>query len=161
MKLSTTTRYGLRALTDLCVQQQDAPVSVSDIARRQNIPVNYLEQLFAKLRRSNILKSVRGAQGGYLLARPAKEITLSEVIAALGEEILFGSCQSEKGCANAATCSTFDLWNRLRISIDGILDGTTLEDLAKKDRTLRARKTVDPLRRAAVARALKHPEVRP
>ena len=161
MKLSTTTRYGLRALTDLCVQQQGAPVSVSDIARRQNIPVNYLEQLFAKLRRSNILKSVRGAQGGYLLARPAKEITVSEVIAALGEEILFGSCQSEKGCANAPTCSTFDLWNRLRISIDGILDGTTLEDLAKKDRALRARKTVDSLRRAAVARAVKRQEAHP
>ena len=92
MKLSTTTRYGLRALSDLCAQDGDGPVAVSDIARRQDIPANYLEQLFARLRRGNILRSVRGAQGGYLLARPAGEITIAEVVDALGESIAFGDC---------------------------------------------------------------------
>ena len=98
MKLSTTTRYGLRALSDLCAQGGEGPVAVSDIARRQDIPANYLEQLFARLRRGDILRSVRGAQGGYLLARPAGEITVAEIVDALGETITFGDCQTEAGC---------------------------------------------------------------
>ncbi|MDO4785594.1 MAG: Rrf2 family transcriptional regulator [Fretibacterium sp.] len=131
MKLSTTTRYGLRALSDLCAQDGDGPVAVSDIARRQDIPANYLEQLFARLRRGNILRSVRGAQGGYLLARPAGEITIAEVVDALGESIAFGDCQTEAGCKNAPDCPTFHLWRKVKNSIDEILTTTTLEALIR------------------------------
>ena len=131
MKLSTTTRYGLRALSDLCAQNESDPVAVSDIARRQDIPANYLEQLFARLRRGNILRSVRGAQGGYFLARPAGEITVAEIVDALGESITFGDCQTEAGCDQAPTCPTFQLWRKVKDSIDEILTSTTLEALVQ------------------------------
>lgn len=133
MKLSTVTRYGLRALSDLCRQEGNKPVAVGDIARRQDIPSSYLEQLFAKLRRGELIKSVRGAQGGYVLARPAGEITVAEIIRALGEPIAFGDCQTEAGCRNTSECSTYELWRRLKDSVDDILESTTLEDIAGKD----------------------------
>ena len=133
MKLSTVTRYGLRALSDLCARK-DGPVTVGDIARRQEIPPSYLEQLFAKLRRGRVVKSVRGAQGGYVLARPASEITVAEIIKALGEPIAFGDCQTDAGCGNTSDCPTYGLWQRLKTSMDDILESTTLEDLAKRDK---------------------------
>ncbi|MDR2179014.1 MAG: Rrf2 family transcriptional regulator [Synergistaceae bacterium] len=167
MKLSTVTRYGLRALSDLCAQEElqleelqqgglqqgelqsenrsgiqsaSKPVAVSDIARRQDIPPSYLEQLFAKLRRGNLVKSVRGAQGGYVLARPAREITVAEVIRALGEPIAFGDCQTETGCRNTAECPTYELWQRLKGSVDDILESTTLEDIARKEKKIPSQK---------------------
>ena len=154
MKLSTTTRYGLRALSDLC-SQGGGPVSVSDIAKRQNIPLNYLEQLFAKLRRGGLLRSVRGAQGGYLLARSAAEISIAEVIDALGEPITFGDCQMEEGCLNAPTCPTFQLWRRVKDSIDGILTETTLEDILKDKISLLELDEPDPIREEVKERALR------
>ena len=135
MKLSTISRYGLRALSDLCAQGElqgnSKPVAVSDIARRQDIPSSYLEQLFAKLRRGNLVKSVRGAQGGYVLARPAGDITVAEIIRVLGEPIAFGDCQTKAGCRNTAECPTYELWQRLKGSVDDILESTTLEDIAR------------------------------
>jgi Rrf2 family protein len=137
VKLSTVTRYGLRALSDLCAQEKiqgkDKPVAVSDIARRQEIPSSYLEQLFVKLRRGELVKSVRGAQGGYVLARPARDITVAEAIRALGEPIAFGDCQTEAGCRDTSNCPTYELWQRLKGSVDDILERTTLEDIACKD----------------------------
>ena len=133
MKLSSTARYGLRALSDLCLHSRKSePVAVSDIALRQNIPVNYLEQLFSKLRRQGILESVRGAQGGYYLSKPASEISVNEILEALGEPFIFGSCQTEKGCENSKTCPTFNLWRKVKGSVDEILSSTTLEDLATR-----------------------------
>jgi Rrf2 family protein len=110
------------------------PVTVGDIARRQEIPLSYLEQLFAKLRRGRLVESVRGAQGGYVLARPAKEITVAEVMRALGEPIAFGDCQTSAGCRNASECATYELWQRLKGSVDQILESTTLEDIAQKNK---------------------------
>lgn len=136
VKLSSTARYSLRALSDLCAHSGDNPVPVSDIAYRQNIPVNYLEQLFGKLRRGGILESVRGAQGGYMLARDASEITAADILQAIGEPFIFGSCQTEKGCANAVTCPAFGLWRKLKGSVDGILKATTLEEIADEKITL-------------------------
>ena len=139
MKLSTVTRYGLRALSDLCVQKgegESRPVTVGDIARRQEIPPSYLEQLFAKLRRGGVIESVRGAQGGYVLARPASEITVAEIIKALGEPIAFGDCQTDAGCGKVSDCPTHELWQKLKMSMDDILESTTLEDLAKQDKKI-------------------------
>jgi Rrf2 family iron-sulfur cluster assembly transcriptional regulator len=137
VKLSTVTRYGLRALSDLCAREkgENKPVAVGDIARRQEIPLSYLEQLFAKLRRGHLIKSVRGAQGGYILARPAKEITVAEIIRVLGEPIAFGDCQTEAGCQReTSTCCTYELWRKLQESVDEILENTTLEDIANHDK---------------------------
>ena len=157
MKLSTTTRYGLRALTDLCGQEGDDPVSVADIARRQGIPLNYLEQLFSRLRRGGVLTSVRGAQGGYRLARPAGEISIAQVVEALGEPIVFGDCQTEGGCANAPTCPTFSLWRRVKGSVDEILAETTLEDIMR-DRFALLEAEADPVRAEVRDRALRKEE---
>ena len=136
MKLSAVTRYGLLALSDMCARSdggENRPVAVGDIARKQEIPSSYLEQLFAKLRRGRVVKSVRGAQGGYVLARPANEITVAEIIKALGESIAFGDCQTDAGCSSTSDCPTYELWQRLKTSMDDILENTTLEDLAKRD----------------------------
>ena len=155
MRLSTTARYSLRALSDLCAYSDDEPVSVSDIASRQNIPVNYLEQLFGKLRRGGILESVRGSQGGYLLARPEGDISIADILQALGEPFIFGSCQTEKGCENAVTCPTFNLWRKVKGSVDEILRTTTLEDIAGESITLLESLNYDPEREEARARAVK------
>ena len=135
MKLSTVTRYSLRALSDLAhfeSQGEQKPVTAGDIARRQDIPPSYLEQLFVKLRRGRLVRSVRGAQGGYVLARPAEEITVAEVVRALGESIAFGDCQTAEGCQNTSECPTYGLWQKLKGSVDEVLESTTLKDLAKK-----------------------------
>ena len=137
VRLSSTARYGLRAMSDLSTHSHNSePVSVSDIASRQNIPVNYLEQLFRKLRTAGLLESVRGAQGGYYLARKADEITIAEILQALGEPFIFGSCQTEKGCENALSCPTFNLWRRVKGSVDEILNTTTLADIAGERLTI-------------------------
>ena len=154
MKLSTTARYSLRALSDLCSSEDYEPVSVSGIASRQNISVSYLEQLFAKLRRGGILESVRGSQGGYVLARPADEITIAEILQAIGEPFIFGSCQTEKGCENAVTCPTFNLWRRVKGSVDEILRTTTLEDIVDEKISLLETPGLDPEREEARHKAL-------
>jgi Rrf2 family protein len=141
MKLSKVTRYGLRALFDLCLLGEadgEKPVAVGGIARRQDIPLNYLEQLFVRLRRGNLVRSVRGARGGYVLARPPGEISVAEVVRALGEPIAFGDCQTDAGCRNASRCPTYGLWRRLKTSVDDILENTPLEDLAQEHRENRA-----------------------
>lgn len=154
LKMSTTTRYGLRALADMCAHMDGKPVSVGEVARRQDIPPNYLEQLFARLRQGGVLKSVRGARGGYLLARGAGEITIADIAGALGEDVVFGPCQTERGCVNAPLCPTFDLWRRVRAAVDGILEATTLEDVVSKQAALLASHTPDSLRSEVRERAL-------
>ena len=98
--------------------------------------MNYLEQLFRKLRTAGLLESVRGAQGGYYLARGADEITIAEILQALGEPFIFGSCQTEQGCENAPSCPTFNLWRRVKGSVDEILTTTTLADIADEKAAL-------------------------
>ena len=148
LRLSVTARYAINALSDLYSHSDSnvKPVSVSDISKRQNIPVNYLEQLFAKLRKKGLLKSVRGAQGGYLLARGADEICISDIFDALNESLIFGDCQTEAGCKNAPLCPTFHLWRRVKGSVDEILEDTTLEDLFNEKISLLNKTETDPLR---------------
>ena len=136
-------------MSDLCTHSHNSvPVPVSDIALRQNIPVNYLEQLFGKLR-----ESIRGAQGGYILARGADEITIADILQALGEPFIFGSCQTDKGCENAVTCPTFNLWRKVKGSVDEILESTTLEDIVDEKITLLEKINSDPERKEARDRA--------
>lgn len=154
MKLSTTARYGLRAMSDLCTHSHNnEPVPVSDIAERQSIPVNYLEQLFRKLRTSGLIESVRGSQGGYYLAKSADKISIADILAALGEPFIFGSCQTEKGCENAPLCPTFNLWRKVKGSVDEILTATTLADIVDEKITLLEALSSDPEREQARVRA--------
>ena len=133
IKLSTKTRYGLRALLYMAERYDgEQTVPVGEIAKDQGVSEKYLEQLFLKLRRSEIIKSVRGAQGGYMLGKPPEDIALSTVVESLEGDITFADCFSEGGCKNKASCPTHDLWNRLKGSIDEILEDTSLSDLLKK-----------------------------
>ncbi len=132
MKLSTKGRYAVMALVDLAAQDSSLPVTLADIADRQEISLSYLEQLFAKLRRGGLVKSVRGPGGGYLLARPAAETRISEIILAVDEPIRATRCTPGQpfGCrSNKSRCLTHDLWEELGNQIYLYLSSVTLADV--------------------------------
>lgn len=132
MKLSTKGRYAVMAMVDLASTSKGQPVALSDIAERQEISLSYLEQLFAKLRRGGLVKSVRGPGGGYLLAHPVEETRISDVILAVDEPIRATRCApgSPTGCrANKSRCLTHDLWEELGNQIHLYLSSVTLADV--------------------------------
>jgi len=133
MKLTTKGRYAVMAMADLARFSSGRPVALADIAQRQEISLSYLEQLFAKLRRGDLVKSVRGPGGGYLLARSADNIRISDVILAVDEPIKATRCEtgSPKGCmgASSSRCITHDLWEGLSLQIQGFLSGVSLGDV--------------------------------
>lgn len=137
MKLGTKGRYAVMAVVDLAMLQQGdgTPVSLSEIAERQEVSLSYLEQIFLKLRRQHILKSARGAMGGYLLARPAAEISIADVVLAVDEPIHVTRCVplSQRGCrSNGERCVVHHLWADLGDVIHDFLKGVTLQDLCDK-----------------------------
>ncbi len=136
MRLSTKGRYAVMAMADLAQHEAaNKPVSLADIAQRQEISLSYLEQLFAKLRRSGLVKSVRGPGGGYRLSRPAAEMRISDVIVAVDEPIAATRCKpgSAKGCTGqGARCVTHDLWEELGRQIHVFLSSVTLADVVEK-----------------------------
>ena len=97
MKLSTKGRYGLKAMFELSLNHSKGPVSIKSIASKQNIPEQYLEQIFSKLKKANLIKSVRGAQGGYLLSRRASDITVYDILVVLEGPISISDCLSDEG----------------------------------------------------------------
>ena len=132
MKLSTRGQYAVMAMVDLAKHNdQSHPTSLSAIAVRQDISLPYLEQLFSKLRRGDLVKSVRGPQGGYFLAMPAVEIKISQIIDAADEEINIAACTGIDGidCSKAPHCHTTSLWKALSDHIHIFLQNITLEDL--------------------------------
>ncbi len=132
MKLSTKGRYAVMAMVDLAGRASQRPVALADIAERQEISLSYLEQLFAKLRRGGLVKSVRGPGGGYLLARAAPEMRISDIILAVDEPIHATRCRpgSPKGCTgDSSRCLTHDLWEELGNQIYLFLSAITLEDV--------------------------------
>ena len=134
IKLSTKTRYGLRALLYMAERYDGKQtVPVGEIAKEHGVSEKYLEQLFLKIRRSKLIQSVRGAQGGYMLDRPPEEIAVASVVESLEGDITFADCLSPGGCRNKGSCPTHELWSRLKGSIDEILEDTTLADLLKKN----------------------------
>jgi len=127
VKLSTKGRYAVMAMVDLCQTSTGKPVALADVAERQEISLSYLEQLFGKLRHAQLVKSVRGPGGGYLLARPADEICISEVILAVDEPISTTRCTKTEGCrSDNARCLTHELWEALRDQIHNYLGSVTL-----------------------------------
>ncbi|MBM3650705.1 MAG: Rrf2 family transcriptional regulator [Alphaproteobacteria bacterium] len=135
MKLSTKGRYAVMAMVDLARHAQAKPVSLSDIAARQEISLSYLEQLFARLRRAGLVKSVRGPGGGYRLARGSHETRVSEIILAVDEPIKATRC-TEMGVAGCRTdrskCLTHDLWEELGNHIHAFLNSVTLRDVLER-----------------------------
>ncbi len=135
MKLSTKGRYAVMAMVDLAAQEKDRPVSLSDIAERQEISLSYLEQLFAKLRRGGIVRSVRGPGGGYLLAHKPEETRISDIILAVDEPIRATRCMPGQpvGCrGNQSRCLTHDLWEELGNQIYLYLSSVTVADVVSR-----------------------------
>ena len=135
MKLSTKGRYAVMALVDLAQQSNGRPISLSDVAERQEISLSYLEQLFAKLRRFGLVKSVRGPGGGYLLAIPADEMRICDIVLAVDEPIRATRCApgAPEGCSsNNERCSTHDLWEALGNHIYQYLSSITVADVCAK-----------------------------
>jgi len=132
LRLSTKGRYAVMAMVDLAVTSGGSPVALADIAERQEISLSYLEQLFAKLRRGGIVKSVRGPGGGYLLSRSAREVRISDIILAVDEPIRTTRCApgSSRGCkSDKSRCLTHDLWEELGHQIHLYLSSVSLEDV--------------------------------
>ena len=141
MKLSTRTRYGVRAILELAASQSTKPLRIKTIAHRQDISVKYLEQLMAVLKSAGFVRSIRGSKGGYILAKAANQIKLGDVFNALeGPSAIPLECLENKNyCARAADCVTRQVWAEVQQAIMNVLQSMTLQDLvdrAKDKRTL-------------------------
>lgn len=132
MRLTTKGRYAVTAMLDLALQAEQGPTSLADISRRQAISLSYLEQLFAKLRRSDLVTSVRGPGGGYLLSRPSGEIFVAEIIDAVNESIDATDCGGRADCQEGETCLTHYLWCDLSEQIHRFLNGISLAQLVSR-----------------------------
>ena len=136
MKLTTKGRYAVMAMADLATNDDSSAISLAEISSRQNISLAYLEQIFIKLKNKKLVKSTRGANGGYRLERPASEIKLSYIISAVDEEVKMLNCKknSKKGCNNKSTkCITHNLWDELDQHINGFFERVKLQDLIKNN----------------------------
>lgn len=139
MKLSTKGRYGLRALIDLALYSENENVSIASIAGRQNISESYLEQLIAKLRKAGLVISVRGAGGGYKLAKPAQEISVGDILRALEGSLDPVECpglKEESTCDGSEFCVTKYVWQRINDSINQTVDEISLSQLVEESRNV-------------------------
>ena len=136
MKLTKKGRYAVMAMADLASNAKDKPISLAEISLRQNISLAYLEQIFIKLKNKNLVNSVRGAKGGYILEKSPEEIKISKIISAVDEEIKTLNCkkESKKGCNNKSSkCITHNLWDQLDQHINNFFEKVKLQDLVKKN----------------------------
>ncbi len=142
MRLPTKARYGMRAMLDLALNYgENVPVLMRDIAARQDLPERYLEQVLIPLRHAHLVRSARGARGGYMLTRDPAEITLLEIVEACIGDVTMVDCTEDPGyCDRAGACATFVIWKELTDVIRGTLAGRTLADLVDIARGLRREK---------------------
>ena len=139
MKLTTKGRYAVMAMADLASNEEVKPVSLNEIATRQNISLSYLEQLFFKLKNNDLVKSVRGSQGGYMLGKKAKDIKLSNIISAVDEEVKTLNCKkdSKKGCdGRSVKCITHYLWDDLEKHINSFFENKNLNELILREENI-------------------------
>jgi Rrf2 family protein len=140
MNISTRGRYGLRALLEMAIESKKGPVTIRDISQKQRMSVTYLEQIFHKLKKAGVLKSIRGAKGGYILAKDHNQITVREIIDILDGPISTSYCDfpqlREKSCIGPTACVPRILWKELDNKIAKILSSITLADLEKKAKIL-------------------------
>ena len=136
MKLTSKGRYAVMALADLAKFNSQNPVSLRDISLRQGISLDYLEQIFSKLKKNNIVKSIRGTKGGYVLTKDPEQIKLSNIFSAVDEKVKTLKCkrESKKGCNGKLTkCITHNLWDDLEMHINDFFDKKNLGDLLKNN----------------------------
>ena len=133
MRLTTKGRYAVTAVLDLALHHDNGPVSLAAISERQGISLSYLEQLFAKLRRNNIVSSTRGPGGGYTLTNTVNDVSVSDIILAVDETCKVVDCDESDGCHGNYQCLTHDLWQELSNEIRTFLDGITLADIMTQD----------------------------
>lgn len=130
MRISTKGRYGLMAMSQLALEYGDKPVPLKSIASKQNISDSYLEQLFSTLRKDKLLKSVRGAQGGYMLSRSPNEITVGNILRSLEGDIAPADCAVDKAeCTNEDNCASKLVFIKIKNSVDEVIDSITLQDM--------------------------------
>ena len=138
MKLSTKGRYGLRAALDLALHANEEAVALSHIAERQQISMNYLEQLIAKLKKAGFVNSIRGAQGGYMLSLPAENISVGDILRALEGDLSPVDCseinKTESSCSNSDSCVTKYVWKRISDSINEAVDSIMLSELVAESK---------------------------
>jgi Rrf2 family cysteine metabolism transcriptional repressor len=133
MKLSTKMRYGTRALLDLAMHVGQGPTSLKEIAERQEVSVKYLEHLFATLQTTDLVRALRGPNGGYTLSRPPQQINLREVFECLEGRDPFVQCTADPdACERANACVTQEMWTQMYEAAMGVLEATTLADLAQR-----------------------------
>jgi Rrf2 family iron-sulfur cluster assembly transcriptional regulator len=136
MKLNTRSRYAVMALADMASFDRQNPISLRDISLRQNISLVYLEQIFSKLKKNNIVKSVRGTNGGYILAKTPEQIKLLNIFSAVDEKVKTIQCrrESKKGCNGRSTkCITHYLWDDLEMHINDFFEKKNLGDILKNN----------------------------
>ncbi len=131
MRLTTKGRFAVTAMLDLAIDESGKPVTLAGISERQSISLSYLEQLFSRLRRSGLVKSVRGPGGGYRIAKPLAEISVSEIISAVDELIDATQCGGHENCRDDRRCMTHNLWSSLNVKILEYLSGVSLNDLVE------------------------------
>ena len=132
MKLTSKGRYAVMAMADLAKINTDEPTNLTEISLRQGISISFLEQIFLKLKKSNLVKSSRGPSGGYLLTKSPEEIKLSSIIKAVDEKVKTLGCkrESKKGCnGKSIKCITHNLWDELEIHINNFFERNTLKDI--------------------------------
>lgn len=149
MRLTTKGRYAVTAMLDLAIHAEEGPVSLSDISGRQEISLSYLEQLFARLRRHQLVSSVRGPGGGYRLSRPAKDVFVASIIDAVNESIDATRCNQQGDCQKGVACLTHHLWMDLSEQIHGFLSSISLQSLLEREEI---RRTAERQDRAVSAR---------
>ncbi len=133
MRLTTKGRYAVTALLDLALHQHKGPISLADISGRQEISLSYLEQLFSKLRKKELVSSVRGPGGGYRLSRDMHEIFVADIIDAVDESVDATNCQGKGDCRDGLTCLTHHLWSGLSNQIHDFLSSISLGSLVERE----------------------------
>ncbi len=138
MKLTSKGRYGLRAIVDLAIQSEEEPVSIKSISIRQGIPERYLEQIIGKMKKAGIVESVRGAAGGYHLARDASEISVGDILRCLEGDLSIVNCPeiNETKCESSQLCVTKYVWQKINDGIQDTINHITLEELAIQSKEL-------------------------
>lgn len=147
MRLTTKGRFAVTAMIDLALSETDRPVTLAGISERQEISLSYLEQLFSRLRRNGLVKSVRGPGGGYRIAKKHDEITISDIIIAVDEQIDATQCGGAEDCHGERRCMTHELWSSLNVKILEYLSGVSLADMVASQREGKKIMISEPKRR--------------
>jgi Rrf2 family iron-sulfur cluster assembly transcriptional regulator len=133
MKLTTKSRYAVTAMLDIAYYDKGSPISLPEIAGRQNISLSYLEQLFSRLKKNGLVKSIKGPGGGYKLSKDANDIVISDVINAVDENVETTACNGKANCNNSSQCLSHNLWEDLGAEINNFLSDVTLQQVISKN----------------------------